>query len=202
MDTLIAGAGAAGAVDGIGRLLIVDDDLFAANLLGSLFAERGNDVLEVASGEACLSAMVEFAPQVILLDIEMPNGIDGYETCRQVRSRFNRADLTIIFLSGHDGLENRLRAYDAGGDDFVAKPWVADELRHKIAIAMSARARRRNLVDEKMLAEESANILMQGYDELGSVLKFVRSALGCRSLRVLAELIIASLHVTSVTCLG
>jgi DNA-binding response OmpR family regulator len=187
--------------NGMGRLLIVDDDPFAAELMGALFAEQGNDVKLVESGAACLSVMAVFAPQVILLDIEMPGGIDGYETCRQLRSHFDRANLTIIFLSGHDSLDDRLRAYDAGGDDFVAKPFVAEELRRKIAIAIAARIRRRSLVDEKTLAEESVNVLMQGYDEIGTVLKFVRGALGCRSLAALAELIISSMRITRVKCM-
>ena len=187
--------------NGMGRLLIVDDDPFATSLLQILFNEHGNDVMEVASGEACLSVMETFSPQVVLLDIDMPGGIDGYETCRELRSRFDRANLTIIFLSGHDSLDDRLRAYDAGGDDFVAKPFVAEELRRKIAIAIDARVHRRSLVDEKAVAEESANVLMQGYDEIGSVLKFVRGALGCRSLISLAELIISSMRSTRVKCM-
>jgi CheY-like chemotaxis protein len=201
MDTLLEEINAGKTRNGIGRLLIVDDDPFAANLLGILFAELGNDVMEVSSGDACLSVMLEFAPQVVLLDIEMPGGIDGYETCRQIRSRFDRANLTIIFLSGHDGLEDRLQAYDAGGDDFVAKPFVAEELRHKIAIAIAARTHRRSLVEEKLQAEESVNVLLQSYDEMGSVLKFVRGALSCRSLASLAELIINSMRLTKVKCL-
>jgi DNA-binding response OmpR family regulator len=201
MNALPEEATAGGIEKGMGRLLLVDDDPFAANLLGLLFKEHGNDVMEVSSGEACLSVMVDFAPQVVLLDIEMPGGIDGYETCRQIRSRFDRANLTIIFLSGHDTLEDRLRAYDAGGDDFVAKPFVAEELRRKIAIAIGARIHRRSLVDDKIQAEESANVLLQGYDEMGSVLKFVRGALGSRSLTALAELTISSMRITKVRCM-
>lgn len=180
---------------GTGRLLIVDDDPAAASMLRRMLKGHGHDVREAASGQICLDVMDEFAPEVILLDIDMP-GIDGYETCQRIRSRYDRANLTILFLSGRDSLDDRLRAYDAGGDDFVAKPFKAEEIRRKIALAVAARTRRRQLFAEKVSAEETSNVLMQGYDEMGAVLKFSRGALGCRSLAALAELVISSMRGT------
>lgn len=184
-----------------GRLLIVDDDPAAATMLQRMLKGHGHEVRMVTSGEACLGVMDEFSPEVILLDIEMPGGIDGHETAQQVRRRFDRANLTILFLSGHDTLEDRLQAYDAGGDDFVAKPFVAKEIRRKIDLAVGARIRRKDLVAEKISLEETANVAMQGYDEMGAILKFTRGALSCRTLTALAELMLASLRATQVECL-
>ena len=184
-----------------GRLLIVDDDSFTTDMLRGIFEEKGHVVMDVASGEACLAVMDEFSPQIVLLDIDMPDGIDGYETCRRIRSQFDRANLTIIFLSGHDGLDDRLRAFDVGGDDFLAKPVEIDLLCRKITIAVEARLHRHNIFEEKALAEESATTLLQGYDELSAVLKFVRGALACRSLTALAELIVSSMRFNKVECM-
>jgi DNA-binding response OmpR family regulator len=156
-DETIAGEMEAGK----GRLLIVDDDPAGARMLRRMLKGSGHEVSEASSGAACLVAMDDFAPEVILLDIEMPGGIDGYETCRQIRSRFDRANLTIIFLSGNDTHEDRVRAYDAGGDDFVAKPFVAEEIRRKIAIAVSARLRSKLLAAEKMELEQTSNALLK-----------------------------------------
>lgn len=188
-------------VDGcLRRLLIVDDDPVAAGMLALMLRKHGNDVLEVTSGEACLNVMESFLPQVVLLDIDMPGGIDGFRTCELVRSRFDRDNLSILFLSSHDTLEDRLHAYDVGGDDFVPKPFEGEELRRKVAIAIEARSLRSKLADQKLNAEQSANVLMQGYDEMSSVLRFIRGALGCRSMTALAELIIESLRAAKVDC--
>ncbi|MFZ2853677.1 MAG: response regulator [Rhodocyclaceae bacterium] len=182
------------------RLLIVDDDPVAAGMLGLMLTRHGYAVREVASGEDCLAVIDEFVPEIVLLDIEMPGGIDGYETCERVRNRFDRNSLSVIFLSSHDSLEERLRAYDVGGDDFVAKPFEAEEIRRKIALALSVGSSRRQLVAEKISLEETIDVAMQGYDEMGAVLKFTRSALAARTLSALAELMIASMRSTQVHC--
>lgn len=183
-----------------GHLLIVDDDPVAAGMLGLTLKGAGYDVRDVASGEECLMVMAEFSPEVVLLDIDMPGGMDGYETCRRIRSRFDRANLTIIFLSAHDSLEERLRAYDAGGDDFVAKPFDAEEIHRKIDLAVSARLRREQADAEKKLLEESVDIAVQGFNEMGDILKFTRGALRCRTLKALCELMIASMGSNNCAC--
>ena len=183
-----------------GRLLIVDDDPVAAGMLGAMLKKHGYEVREVLSGEACLAVMDEFLPEVILLDIEMPGGLNGFETCRQVRSRYCEASLTIMFLSSRDSLEDRLQAYDAGGDDFVAKPFAAEEMRRKIALAVNTRLRRRQLAEEKQSLEETADVALQSYGEMGTVLKFARGALGCRTLQALAELVIESMRSVDADC--
>lgn len=197
----VADAAVAGSVkEGKGRLLIVDDEPVVARVLELFLKRQGYTVRTVESGDACLAVMEEFAPEVILLDIEMPGGIDGYETCWRVRNRFERADLTIIFLSGHDSLEERLQAYDAGGDDFVAKPFGAEEIQRKIDLAAGARIGRQKLVEEKVSLKEMADMAMHGYSEMGAVLRFTRGALGCRTLHSLAEQIITSMRVTESEC--
>ena len=183
------------------RLLIVDDEPFVASVLELILQRHGYEVRVVESGDACLATMAEFSPEVILLDIEMPGGIDGYETCQRIRNQFDQANLTIIFLSGHDSLEERLKAYDVGGDDFVAKPFEAEEICRKIALAVSARIHRRDIVVENISLAESLDVTLQGYDDLGTALKFTRAALACRSLNSLAELMIASIRVTRSECI-
>ena len=192
MDDLSAGNAA--AKQGKGRLLIVDDDPVAAGMLGLMLKKHGYQVRHVPSGEDCLAVMAEFSPEVVLLDIEMPGGIDGFETCLRVRKLFDRGNLTIMFLSGHDSLEDRLQAYDAGGDDFVAKPFEAEEIRRKIALAVGARVRRGQLVAEKSDLAETADVAMQSYGEMGAIVKFARGALGCRTLQALADLMVDSMR--------
>ena len=183
-----------------GRLLLVDDEPVASGMLGMMLKKHGYEVRAVASGDECLRVIEEFTPEVVLLDIEMGPGMDGYETCEKIRRQFDRANLTIIFVSGHDTLEERLRAYDVGGDDFVAKPFDVEEIRRKIVIAVGARLRRRKLAAENASLEETADVAMRGYSEMGAVLQFARGALKCRTLYSLGELVIKSMRNTKSEC--
>jgi len=200
MNDSIDAATGSGAGPGKGRLLIVDDDPVAAGMLGLMLKKHGYEVTTVASGEACLDLMGEFVPEVVLLDIEMPGGIDGYETCQCIRERFEQANLTIIFLSGHDTLEERLHAYDVGGDDFVAKPFEAEEIRRKITLAVSAKLRRKDLVAEKVTLTETADFAMRSYAETAAALKFSSGSLRCRTLSSLGELVLDSMRATQSEC--
>lgn len=200
MDSLLENAATGDAQGGKGRLLIVDDSSLSASILAAMVTKHGYEARVAISGEACLDVMQEFAPEVVLLDIEMPGGIDGYETCQRIRNRFDRANLTIIFLSAHDSLEERLHAYDAGGDDFVAKPFVANEILRKIALAVKARIGRRELLAATASLEESTEIALQGYNDIGAALGFARGALGCRTLYALADLVIYWMRVLQCEC--
>ena len=104
-----------------GRILIVDDDPVVAGMLGISLVAAGHRVAEAYSGEEALAQLERLAgadggqlPDVVILDIELGGGIDGYEACRRLRAPDATRDLPVIFLSGHDALDDRLRAYDAG----------------------------------------------------------------------------------------
>lgn len=97
------------------HLLIVDDDPVISRIFGIALERLNYQISFASSGEDCLAMLETLSPALILLDIEMPNGINGYDTCSRIRERFDSASLTIIFMSGHDTLEERIKAYDAGG---------------------------------------------------------------------------------------
>lgn len=181
------------------HLLIVDDDPLASEMLSMALSKHGFAVQSVTSGSACLAAMDAFVPLVILLDIEMP-GMDGYETCQSIRNRYDRSELTIIFLSIHDTLDERLRAYDVGGDDFVTKPFDAEEMQRKIGIAVAARAHRKESLATQQFLEESVHGAMQSFSDAGAALRFARGTLGCHTLNALGNLIIEAMHFTDSLC--
>lgn len=143
------------------RVMVADDDEITRGLL-SKSLNNTFSTYSVFSGQACLAEIAAFKPEVVLLDIEMP-GMDGYETCRRLREMHAPNERpAVIFISSHDTLDERLLAYDSGGDDFMAKPFVAEELRRKIAVGIGARIHQRSLVIEKQQAEESVNGLLRG----------------------------------------
>ncbi len=141
---------------GSGHLLIVDDDPATTSMLQRTLKGRDYLVDAVLSGEDCLAKIAAQVPDVILLDIDMAEGMDGFDTCQEIRKRFRDCELTIIFVSGSDSQESRVSAYDCGGDDFVAKPFKMEEVRRKVDLAVSATLRRKQLFAERLALEKQA----------------------------------------------
>jgi CheY-like chemotaxis protein/class 3 adenylate cyclase len=113
-------------MSGSGRILVVDDVARNIRLLDSLLAPEGYEVVAATSGAEALERVADASPDVILLDIRMPD-LDGYEVCRRIRSDPEHAFLPIIMVTSAED-EERVRALEAGADDFVAKPLNAPEL--------------------------------------------------------------------------
>ena len=114
------------------KVLIVDDDEINVDVLVKLLQDHY--VLATArSGERCLEKTDGFAPDVVLLDIMLP-GIDGYETCRRLRTGGNGRIPQIVLVSAKASTQERLRGYEAGADDYVTKPFDHDELRAKVRV--------------------------------------------------------------------
>jgi DNA-binding response OmpR family regulator len=180
-----------------GRILIVDDDPVVAGMLGVSLGAAGHEIIEVYSGEEALAKFTEASgeplPDLVILDIEMAPGIDGYETCRRLRAMEATRDLPVIFLSGHDDLDDRLRAYDAGGSDFMAKPFDPDEVLRKAALSIRHKRRQESAAMDHLTASDAAMTALTSMGESGFTLKFSRGALGCRTLNALAKLMVESM---------
>jgi two-component system, sensor histidine kinase and response regulator len=116
------------------RILAVDDDPRNIRLVIRILSKKF--ILEtVSSGNEALEILTSFRPDLILLDIIMP-GIDGYETCRRIRKDDRFRFTKVILVSGNISVHDRLAGYEAGADDYITKPFVADELKAKIDVFM------------------------------------------------------------------
>ncbi len=107
-------------------VLVVDDLSQNVRLLEAVLSPRGYRVIPASSGEAALEALREHRPDLVLLDILMP-GMDGYETCRRIRQDPASAFLPVIMITA-SGDQEKVRAIEAGADDFVSKPFDQGEL--------------------------------------------------------------------------
>jgi PAS domain S-box-containing protein len=120
------------------RLLIADDKPDNRNILAGLLAPLGFEVHEVADGQAALEAIARIGPDLVLMDLVMP-GLDGFETIRQLRSRPATKSLKIIAISASAFDHKRRESFDAGADDFVAKPVdvevLLDRLCHHLGLS-------------------------------------------------------------------
>jgi two-component system KDP operon response regulator KdpE len=115
------------------RVLVVDDEPQMLRSLRLILAGRGYDVVTVATGEAALEEVVRRLPDVILLDLMLP-GIDGLEVCRRVRGRSESVPIIILSARGDEAL--KVQALDLGADDYLTKPFGADELLARIRVAL------------------------------------------------------------------
>jgi two-component system, OmpR family, alkaline phosphatase synthesis response regulator PhoP len=106
------------------EILIVDDDQHIREVVRFALQKAGHGVREAADGEAALRAIAEREPDLIVLDIVMPEQ-DGLSTCRAIRAR---SRLPIIFLSSRDEELDRVLGLELGGDDYMSKPFSPREL--------------------------------------------------------------------------
>jgi two-component system, cell cycle sensor histidine kinase and response regulator CckA len=110
-----------------GTVLIVDDDPRNLKVLNSLLRNAGFQVLLAKDGAQCLESAELGRPDLILLDIVMTE-MDGYETCRRLKAGPKTADIPVIFISALAEQDNILQGFDAGGVDYVAKPFQREEV--------------------------------------------------------------------------
>jgi len=106
------------------KILIVDDDENIAELISLYLVKECFDTQIVHDGEAALTAFASYAPNLILLDLMLP-GIDGYQVCREVRSRSN---VPVIMLSAKGETFDKVLGLELGADDYMMKPFDSKEL--------------------------------------------------------------------------
>jgi adenylate cyclase len=113
------------------RVLVVDDHPTNIKLLDATLTPRGYEVRGAGSGEEALAVLAEGATDVVLLDIVMP-GLDGYEVCRRIRADRATAFLPVVMVTA-SGDEEKIKALEAGADDFLTKPIDRNELIARVA---------------------------------------------------------------------
>jgi two-component system, OmpR family, KDP operon response regulator KdpE len=114
------------------KILVVDDEPNILATLGPLLRARGYDVLTAMTGRAAVQTVERDTPDLIVLDLGLPD-IDGAEVCRIVRETHN---VPIVVLSARGAEGDKVRALDLGADDYVTKPFGAEELLARIRAAL------------------------------------------------------------------
>ncbi len=110
----------------IADILIVDDKLENIRFLSNFLAKQGYQVRKAINGQAALMAAKTVSPDLILLDINMP-GMGGYEVCEKLKLEPQTSSIPIIFLSAGDDIDDKIRAFQAGGVDYITKPFQLEE---------------------------------------------------------------------------
>ena len=109
------------------RLLIVDDSVTNLSILKTILHHEVFDLTLVTSGNAALDAVADHSPDIVLLDIVLPD-IDGYEVCKEIKSLEETQDIPVIFMSGLNDTQAIVKGFEAGGADYVIKPFQKAEI--------------------------------------------------------------------------
>ncbi len=112
-------------------ILLVDDEPMGLEVLRGLLSTENYNLAFATNGQEAIEQAMELKPDVILLDVMMPD-IDGFEVCRRLRTDSTLADVPIIMLTALDDRESRLEGIEAGADDFISKPFDRIELRTRL----------------------------------------------------------------------
>lgn len=109
------------------KVLVVDDSHLNRSFIVNTFSSPNYKIVSATDGEQGLKMAKEEKPELILLDIMMPN-MDGFEVCRRLKSDSDTHDIPVIFITALDAIQDKLRAFEVGGVDFVTKPFNHKEL--------------------------------------------------------------------------
>lgn len=180
------------------RVCVVDDEPTMRLVARAQLEGLGHEVNDYADGSALLAALHE-PPDIVLMDIEMPE-MSGIEACRALRAAGHEQP-PVIFVSSHDDLESRLAAYEAGGNDFIVKPYFVEELARKLALAERQRSHGQALSEQAQFAQRTAFAAMSSLGEMGIVLQFLRDSFACADAPQLAAQAIAAVGQYGLRCL-
>lgn len=172
-----------------GRVLVVDDEKITRTLHRTALA-RQFDVETANSGEEALRICQERLPDLVLLDMMMPD-MDGLETCRKLREF---TDIPIIFATASEIQEDQLHAFDAGGNDIIAKPVVKDILLRKVSLAIQQHHERHSLKSEKASLQNMAMSFLSAVGESGVLQQFMKASLNCRTPEELGRQLIEAIR--------
>ncbi len=141
------------------NILIVDDTPANLRLLSEILQKEGYKIRPAPSGRLALLAAQHSAPDLILLDINMPE-MNGYEVCRQLKEDEELAHVPVIFLSALSETEDKLKAFEAGGVDYITKPFQYEEVRARVETHLRIRGLQVEL-EEKIVRLREAEELRE-----------------------------------------
>ncbi len=139
------------------KILVVDDDPSILGFIKTLLTDEGFEVAAASDGRVALELAEEFKPDVVLLDVMMPE-LDGLEVCRSLRERFMRTSIYIIILTARVTTADKVIGLRSGADDYVAKPFDPEELLERIRCGLR---RMRDMAGLNPLTELPGNRLIE-----------------------------------------
>jgi DNA-binding response OmpR family regulator len=136
-----------------GTVLVVDDQPEDMKVLIASLQECGLTILVARQGEHAIDLAAQFTPDVILLDVRIP-GMEGFETCRRLRSHETTHDIPIIFLMASSETVAKAKGFEAGGMDYLTKPFQPEEVIARVTAYLTIRKLQQQLQEQHVVVEE------------------------------------------------
>jgi sigma-B regulation protein RsbU (phosphoserine phosphatase) len=142
---------------GASDILVVDDTTPNLRLLGETLSARGHRVRTVTSGARAIDSALAKPPDLILLDIRMPE-MDGFEVCRRLKANERTQAVPIIFISALNEIEDKMLAFQSGGVDYITKPFQVEEVLARTNTHLALRRLQRELESRNMRLEREMDL--------------------------------------------
>ncbi|MDS3861445.1 diguanylate cyclase [Thermosynechococcaceae cyanobacterium BACA0444] len=152
-----------------GNVLLVDDIPENLQLLSDLLVKLGYTVRSVTSGKMALKTIRVKQPDIILLDIKMPE-MDGYQVCQALKADADLKHIPVIFISALDDVFDKVKAFNVGGIDYITKPFQVEEVVARIEGPLTIQRQQKQLQEEVKKRQEAEEVLYQSRSLLVSVL--------------------------------
>ena len=172
-------------------ILAVDDEPINIEIIKAVLEEEDYQLEFAETGEECLEKLNTLKPELILLDVNMP-GMGGIEACKKIKDDTESSHIPVIFLSALGLPEERMNGYKAGADDYIIKPFDADELLAKINLTLASQQEKMTLQQGSNDAMSMAMTAMTQASEMGEVMQFTRDSYHCKTLEELAKRLLQS----------
>ena len=147
-------------MDNRSRILVVDDEELNRSLMEAMLIPLGYNVILAKNGEEALEKVSEVSPDVILLDIMMPN-MDGYEVARRLKDDDDAKIIPIVMVTALKDVQDRIRALEAGADDFLSKPIDRTELQARVRSLIKVKAYHDHMRQYQQTLEKQNEVLRE-----------------------------------------
>lgn len=154
----------------IGDILLVDDQVENLKVLTALLTEHGYKVRQAINGTLAIKAARLLPPDVILLDICMPD-MDGYAVCSALKADEHTQAIPVIFLSALESVADKIKAFSAGGEDYITKPFQAEEVLARVETHLSLRRMQQQLATKNLQLEQEVLERQQTQEQLREALR-------------------------------
>jgi len=179
-------------------VLVVDDESSVLAAVNDALADSF-DVVTADNGSAGVRMAIEHRPDFILLDTEMPE-MSGYQACEILKCEPLTHRTPIVFISEGNRVSDRLLGYELGAEEFIPKPFDADELRQRLERLSKRMRQNQDLSAQVDMATKTAMTAVAGNSELGTAIQFVEASYSVSTMEELAQRLLHAMDVFGLSC--
>jgi DNA-binding response OmpR family regulator/DNA-binding CsgD family transcriptional regulator len=166
------------------RILIVDDNFDTLSFLGNLLTENNFKIFSASSGKQAIAIALAKNPDLILLDVSMPE-ISGIEVCEKLKADYKTKDIPVIFLTGKIDQDDIVKGFEAGGVDYITKPYSKNELLARVsAHLLIVKMQEQMLKDQELIHLKEMELLQKEKNLLAETLEETRKEVAFISLKI------------------